>query len=274
MTMQSSTVSNAAAAEDSVIAAAGLSRTGAKVSRNFDWVIVLIALFLITGAFHLHYMLLAGDWDFWVDWKDRQFWPTVAPAAAICFPAALQYFLWTFFRVPFGATLCIVALMLGEWINRVLGFHYWARFPYSLIWPSLLIPSALFLDAVLLLTRNWLMTAIFGAWGFGLLFYPSNWVMLAQYHLPVEHMGETASVADMVGYAFPRSATPEYLRFIERGTLRTFGGHSSAVAAFFSAFLCMVIYIGWWFIGWAFSKALWVANPLASYMGLKSPQQS
>jgi methane/ammonia monooxygenase subunit A len=87
-------------------------------------------------------------------------------------------------------------------------------------------------------------------------------------------MGETTSVADMVGYAFPRSATPEYLRFIERGTLRTFGGHSSAVSAFFSAFLCMVIYIGWWFIGWAFSKMIWVANPLAGYMGLKSPQQS
>lgn len=256
-------------AADPVLAAAGMSPAAAKVSRNFDWAIVLIAFFLITGTFHLHYMLLAGDWDFWVDWKDRQYWPTLAPVMAIMFPAAAQYFLWTFFRLPFGATLCILALLFGEWVNRVLGFHYWAGFPYSLIWPSMIIPGALLLDVTLMLTRSWLLTAIFGAWAFGLIFYPGNWPMLAAYHLPVEHMGQTASVADMVGYTFPRSATPEYLRFIERGTLRTFGGHSTYVSAFFSAFLCSLVYIAWWFVGMAFSKTPWASSPVAKYMGIK-----
>ena len=62
----------------------------------------------ITAAFHLHFQLLAGDWDFWVDWKDRQYWVTLTPIVAITFPAALQYVLWEKFRLPLGATLAII----------------------------------------------------------------------------------------------------------------------------------------------------------------------
>jgi methane/ammonia monooxygenase subunit A len=252
-----------------VLQAAGLTRPGAaRTARAFDYVVTIIGLFLIIGAFHLHFMLLAGDWDFWVDWKDRRFWVTLTPVVAITFPAAAHYFFWTFFRLPIGATFCILALFIGTWVARVLGFHWWVGFPYSLIMPATLLPLALVLDGTLYLTRNWLLTAIIGAWAFGLLFYAAQWPWLAAYRLPVEHMGEMMSVGDLIGYSYIRSATPEYLRFVERGTLRTFGGHSAMISAFFSAFLCMLTYIVWWFIGKAFSTIRYVPNGLKGYMGL------
>lgn len=263
-----------AVSDDPVIAAAGLSAEGARISRQYDLVIVVIAFFVLTAAYHIHFMLLAGDWDFWIDWKDRQFWPTLTPVVAIMFPAAAQYFLWTKFRLPFGATLCVLGLIIAEWVVRILGFHGWAGFPFSLIFPATMIPGALVLDSVLLLTRSWLLTGIFGAWAFGLLFYPSNWPMIAGFHIPVESEGQVASVADMVGYTFVRSATPEYLRFIERGTLRTFGGHSAYLSAVFSAFLCMLVYYVWWFIGMAFSMTPWAESPVAKFLGVKPKEAS
>ncbi len=62
------------------------------------------------------------------------------------------------------------------------------------------------------------------------------------------------NVADLIGYTFTRTATPEYLRIIERGTLRTFGGESTIISMFFSAFVCMVLFFIWWKIG------EWVTN--------------
>ena len=44
----------------------------ARLTRAYDYLILVLALFLFIGAFHLHVALTAGDWDFWVDWKDRQ----------------------------------------------------------------------------------------------------------------------------------------------------------------------------------------------------------
>jgi hypothetical protein len=41
----------------------------------YDYLILVLALFLFIGAFHLHVALTVGDWDFWADWKDRQWWP-------------------------------------------------------------------------------------------------------------------------------------------------------------------------------------------------------
>jgi methane/ammonia monooxygenase subunit A len=60
--------------------------------------VILFAVLL--GSFHIHYMLLAGDWDFWIDFKDRRMWPTVTLIVAMCFAAASQSFFWTRFRLP------------------------------------------------------------------------------------------------------------------------------------------------------------------------------
>jgi len=61
-----------------------------KVSRTFDWMIMFTLFFVILGGYHVHFMLVAGDWDFWSDWKDRRLWVTVLPIMGITFPAAVQ----------------------------------------------------------------------------------------------------------------------------------------------------------------------------------------
>ena len=62
----------------------------ARITRAYDYLILVLALFLFIGAFHLHFALTVGDWDFWIDWKDRQWWPLVTPLMGITFPAAVQ----------------------------------------------------------------------------------------------------------------------------------------------------------------------------------------
>ena len=44
----------------------------ARVSRTFDVLVVVAVILLFMGAIHLHMELLVGDWDMFIDWKDRQ----------------------------------------------------------------------------------------------------------------------------------------------------------------------------------------------------------
>jgi len=217
-------------------------------------IILLIVLFLVTlGGYHIHAMLTMGDWDFWIDWKDRRFWPTVLPIMLVTFPAAAQYYFWTHFKLPFGATFLIIGLLTGEWINRYTNFWGWTYFPISLVWPTSLVPMALFLDLVLLLSGSFIVTAIVGAMGFGLLLYPTNWPILAPYHQATEQYGLLMSLADLIGFQYVRTSMPEYLRIVERGTMRTFGKDVVAVAAFFSGFVSILVYFWWWYVGKLFS---------------------
>lgn len=245
------------------------SRENAALSRTFDILVVTIMFIAVTAAFHLHFMLTVGDWDFWIDWKDRQYWVTAVPIVMIMFPAALQYVFWEKFRLPIAATFAMLALTVGIWLSRTMGFHLWSYFPISLVWPATMIAGGLLLDAVLLLTGNALLTAIIGGMTFGLVFYPANWPLLAPFRLPLEAMNSLVSVGDYIGYAYTRTSTPEYLRFIERGTLRTFGGHSAVVSAFFSGFVCILTYLVWWYIGKALTMVITVPNRLKGEMGLR-----
>lgn len=231
-----------------------------KVGRALDWVIVGAVVFVLTGAFHIHFMLLAGDWDFWLDWKDRQYWVTITPPVTIAFCGALHYILWQHFRLPFGATLCVTLLLIAEWIVRWSGWHMWSHYPINLVTPAYFYAGALVLDSVLLLTGSWLMSGIIGASMFGFLFYPSNWAWLAAYHVPVEVHGTVMTLADYIGYMNVRTGTPEYIRIIERGTLRTFGQHSAAVSTAFAAFLCTLTYWVWWFVGKWFSNNKYISK--------------
>ncbi len=253
-----------------------LTRPGseaASFSRKIDFLILPIVVFAVMAAVHLHFMLTGGDWDFWVDWKDRQYWVTVTPITLIFLVAAIQAIFWIHFRLAIGATVCGVVLLLGEWLSRYFGFFLWSHFPMSLIWPAMVLPSCLFLDLVLMSTRNYLATAIFGALGFALLFPTANWFILAPYHLPMELQGQLVSVADYIGFTFTRTATPEYLRIIERGTLRTFGGHSTVVAAFFAAFACMILYFIWWHIGRFISGLGFASSSVKKFMGFKKDDE-
>jgi methane/ammonia monooxygenase subunit A len=221
----------------------------ARLSRAFDYLILVLALFLFIGAFHLHVALTVGDWDFWLDWKDRQWWPLVTPLMMITFPAAVQSLLWERFRLPMGATLCIACLLIGTWITRVFAYHYWNYFPVNMVLPATMLPSALVLDAILMLSRSFTFTAIFGASAFALLFYPSNWPIFAGFHMPVEYGQAQLTVADLFGFQYIRAGMPEYLRIIERGTLRTYGQYAAPLAAFCSALLCSLMYTLWWYLG-------------------------
>lgn len=220
-----------------------------KVSRTFDYLILFVAFFIVLGGYHIHFMLTGGDWDFWTDWKDRRLWVTVCPIVAVTFPAAVQVFAWGRYRLPFGATMCILGLLLGEWINRYFNFWGWTYFPVNFVFPSQFVPSAIILDVVLLLSNSYTLTAVAGAMGWGLIFYPSNWPVIAPLHVPVEYNGMMMTLADLQGYHYVRTGTPEYIRMVEKGTLRTFGKDVAPVSAFFSAFMSTLIYFMWHYLG-------------------------
>ncbi|MFM7483731.1 MAG: bacterial ammonia monooxygenase, subunit AmoA [Burkholderiaceae bacterium] len=259
-----------------VVQAAGLSPSAARVSRLFDLLVVIAVVLLFTGAIHLHVMLLAGDWDMFTDWKDRQFWPLVMPVVMIMFPAALQAVFWNYFRLPIGATVGAVCLMLAVSITRPMQFMLWTDYPLNMVLPAQMIAGALVMDMMLMIFRNALFTAIFGGFAFAFLFYPSNYIILAPYYVPAAHQGMMASMADMIGYVYPRSATPEYIRIIERGTLRTFGDSASWVSALFSGFICMFMHYGWWKLGMLMSSATFLPNnkKVMAMMGIRADQKS
>jgi methane/ammonia monooxygenase subunit A len=62
-------------------------------------------------------------------------------------------------------------------------------------------------------------------------------------------------MADYMGHLYVRTGTPEYVRMIEQGSLRTFGGHTTVIAAFFSAFVSMLIFVVWWYLGKVYCTA-------------------
>ena len=79
-----------------------------KIDVALDWVAIPTIAIVLLASFHLHFMLTAGDWDFWTDWKDRRWWPLVTPVVLITFPAAVQYITWE--RLGFRLVLRFVWL--------------------------------------------------------------------------------------------------------------------------------------------------------------------
>lgn len=224
----------------------------------FDLLAIPAIFLVLAGAFHLHMMLTVGDWDFWSDWKDRRWWPLVMPISLIAFPAAIQYVLWDRFRIPIGATVCIAALMFGIWIARSLNFVTWAYYPINFVWPAIFFGMALLLDSALLLTRSFFWTGIVGGFLWGFLFYPTNWPILSAFRVPVEYAGTLMSVSDVQGFQYVRQATPEYLRIIEEGTLRTYADAVTPLTSLFAGFFSIVFYYLWVWIGSLFSGQKWV----------------
>ena len=60
-----------------------------------------------------------------------------------------------------------------------------------------MLPSALVLDAILMLSNSLTVTSIFGGMAFALLFYPTNWPIFGMFHVPVEYGGAQLTVADL-----------------------------------------------------------------------------
>jgi methane/ammonia monooxygenase subunit A len=81
---------------------------------KFDIVFWITAAFVVGAAADITKLLFAGDWDFWTDWKDRQWWPIISPFAFIIIPSALQYIQWLAWRFPTGATYTAVCMFASS----------------------------------------------------------------------------------------------------------------------------------------------------------------
>lgn len=235
--------------DTAVLHRAGLHGMATKWSRTFDILVVIVGAFLVWSVTYINFLLLAGDWDFFTDFKDRQYWVVIYPIVQIMMVSAFQSIFWNLFRLPIGATAAALLFTVGVWLVR---YHSWvglAYFPLTLVVPGVFLVGSMILDGLLCSTRSWLVTAVLGAPLFGLTFFASNWYVFAPYFQPVEVMGQLSSLADAIGYTYPRAGTPEYIRIIERGSLRTFADSAVWVSAFFSSFICIFMYMFWWLVG-------------------------
>src|SRR5262249_37177764 len=131
----------------------------------------------------------------------------------------------------------------------------------NFVWPATIVPAAIFTDWILLKTRSFILTSIFGGLAFSVGFWVANYITLAPYLQPTELMGSIVTVADVQGMAYLRSATPEYLRMVEPGTLRSFLEETALVALLFGATLATA---GYW-VGQAIARwlAIW---PIMRFM--------
>jgi methane/ammonia monooxygenase subunit A len=240
-----------------VLSAAGMSRQAAIWSRKFDILVIIVAAFFVASVVYINFLLFAGDWDFFIDFKDREYWVVIYPIVQIMMVAAFQAIFWNLFRLPVGATACAVMMTLLVWLERYQSWGGLSYFPITLVAPSTFFAGALILDGMLCVTRSFLVTGLFGGALFGLTFYPSNWAFFAPYFQPVKLMDSVVPLASMIGYEFARTGTPEYVRLIERGTLRTFGS-PVWVSVFFSTFVCILQYLFWWLVGALAAKAAFI----------------
>nr|ADT71671.1 copper-containing alkane monooxygenase alpha subunit [Mycolicibacterium chubuense NBB4] len=219
------------------------------LSRRWDILLLVGALLLIAGAYHLNQMLFTGDWSFWADWKDREFWPLLTPALGIIIPAAVQYIAWDRLRLPAGATLCAVALLPAQWLSRTASFDLWAHLPINFTWPETFILAAIILDVILLVTRSYWLTAVIGSFAWGVLFWFFNFPALSPFLAPVDFHGTLLTVADTMSFHIARTQTPEYLRMIEEGHLKALVSNITIVVSVFAGMLSVVGYVVGFLIG-------------------------
>ncbi|MBV1884354.1 MAG: methane monooxygenase/ammonia monooxygenase subunit A [Pseudomonadales bacterium] len=225
--------------------------------RNIDMVSIPIILLLFGGITVFLSAVTVGDWDYWMDWRDRRWWPLVIPALYIIFPTVIGTFTWNKLRLPIGATASMLSFVIGMWLSRVFNFYSFADFPLNFVSPSTLIMLGVILDAMLVWTKSFYITGFLGAFLFGLLPYAANWPVFALWHVPVDYHGTLVTVADLTGYQYVRTAIPEYVRIIEESTLRTFGEAVTPLTAFFAGFVCIINYYLWVLIGSYLSESRW-----------------
>ena len=217
-----------------------LGRT--KEAKIFDLMLILALVGFFTVIPHVSRMLYFGDWDFWVDWKDKLWWPIVGPTSALLVSSVGHYLAWHYLRLPLGATFAAVFVLVGAWLSRVFSFHGLEFYPLNFVWPSTTIPLAMLLDLTLFWSRSYLVTSLIGGFLWGFLFYAVNWLMLMPFLQPLSLFGKTFTVADLMGYYFIRPQTPEYLRRIDVGTLQSFLGQRIWISVFMAGVTCTLVY--------------------------------
>src|SRR5262249_3353939 len=110
---------------------------------KWDLVFWVTALPVVAAAADITKLLFAGDWDFWTDWKDRQWWMTLTPFAMIIIPSALQYIQWLAWKFPTGCTYTAVGLWLVSWLGRGLRREMFVDHPLHFVSPAPIVPRAL-----------------------------------------------------------------------------------------------------------------------------------
>lgn len=213
-----------------------------KLYRRFDGIFILILFAFVALGVQLHFTLTAGDWDYWIDWRDRRWWPLVAPTSLLMFIGPFYYGLWVRLRLPVIATAITLLLALASWLSRYLNFYEFVYFPWSFVPASTYIGLGILLDCTIVMTRSLVISGAVGAFLFGSLVWPLNWPLFAYSKVPVEFQGTLLSAADMMGFQYIRTTTPEYLRIIEESTLRTFGGSVTPLTAVFAGVIGIVVF--------------------------------
>jgi len=148
-----------------------------------------------------------------------------------------------------GGTYTACCLFFCTWIGRLLQWKFFINMPVNFVWSATWIPAGIFMDFVLLKSRSFILTSLIGSavWTMG--FWMSNYLMMLPFLQPVKFMDHTLTVADVQGISYIRAQTPEYLRVIEHGSLRTFLQETQYVSLAFGTTLCV---FGYWvgqFIG-------------------------
>lgn len=235
-----------------------VSKLGKRLEQQVDWIVFPSLILIVGAAAGFTLAVTMGDWEYWVDWKDRRFWPLVPPVLMLVFPAAISGITWTKLRIPFGATFTVLAYTLLKWCSLYLNFHMFAGFPMSMIWQSTFIPMAIILDATIVISGSVFVTGAIGAFMWGVLMYPANWIMLAGFHEPIIYNGEMVTAADLLGYEYIRTGLPEYVRMIERSTLRSFADTVAPLTAVFAGFLSIGVFFLAWTVGVFLTRQSWV----------------
>jgi methane/ammonia monooxygenase subunit A len=134
-------------------------------------------------------------------------------------------------------------------VGRYFQWHIAENYPMNFVWPISTVCAGIILDWTLMKTKSFILTSLIGAHLWALLVWAYNYVPLAPSLQPAHFMDHVLTVADVQGIVYIRSQTPEYLRLIERGALRSFLGETQYVSLVFGGTVAIA---GYWigqFIG-------------------------
>jgi methane/ammonia monooxygenase subunit A len=145
--------------------------------------------------------------------------------------------------MPTGFVYTALCFWVAVELGRFLQWKVFVYYPMNYVWPATIIPGAIIADWVLLKTKSFILTSVIGGMAFAFMFWFANYIMLAPFLQPVDFMGHTLTLADVQGIEYVRAQTPEYLRLVEQGSLRTFLGQTLYVTLVFGSTVAIA---GYW----------------------------
>lgn len=203
-----------------------VTRRGGGAERALALVVALAAGTLVMAC----WVILAADWNFWTDWKDRVWWPLITAPSTFLAVSAAMYVGWRLFRVPLATAAALVGTVLFS-LYLYISFGMLTSYPANFVWLPSLIPMAILADVVMVRTGRWPVAVLAGGFAYGMLFYAANYVMIAPFLEPVDVQGRLLTVANVQGLEYWRSSAPEYLRSIQIGGIHSLAGQSAMIAS-------------------------------------------